>query len=200
MINSSLKQDLFEFGGIPPVWVAFVTPTASEYFGFMQISWYPAYSPNDYAITNYTIKFYDANDILVDVVYLGYVLTYNYNTSSIVNGQYYLTITATDSINQTSQEVRSPVFTIENQLLNINLISCPTDKISLFFLFGGLIAMLIFAIVCFAKKDLVFLSVFFSLGGIVLSYPIFICNDVFGYVSFGVTTIMFLLSGFKLIR
>jgi hypothetical protein len=88
----------------------------------LPITYTPALSPNGYPITNYNLTLQDVNHTLLSVIYNGLNTSVYFDTTSVVDGQYHINITATDFQNQTSYS-ESDTFTIDNSAPIITFIS-----------------------------------------------------------------------------
>lgn len=127
--NGSLRQDLIDLYGLPPNAPIVSIPTSGTYSGIIPITFSEAESPNNYAISYYNVTLFNNATLSNTTLYDNSAnTTYNWDSTAVSDGYYYLRITAVDNVSQTSYS-ESNVFQIDNSVPGITFIPpTPTDS------------------------------------------------------------------------
>jgi hypothetical protein len=127
--NGSLREDLIDLYGLPPNAPIVSIPISDTYSGVIPITFSEAESPNNYAISFYNVTLINNATLSNTTLYDNSVNTiYNWDSTAVSDGYYYLRITAVDNVSQTSYS-ESEVFQIDNSVPGITFIApTPADS------------------------------------------------------------------------
>jgi hypothetical protein len=127
-VCTSIRRDDMQLGKLPPSAVQVYEPTDTNYQGFINISYYPAISPNNYTISYYSIDLLNSS--------YGYLSTIKKNNSKNLNygwfiyanytslvGTYVIRVNATDSIGQKSFGYSLPFNVTFTPTLDVDIMS-----------------------------------------------------------------------------
>ena len=128
--NSTLRTDKIELGGIPPSSPNVYNPTEKAYNQRVEINWTKAISGNGYSIDSYNISLINLSfhSVLQINISGGTTLGYNWNSTAVSDGEYYIRVTATDS-NGLSSFGDSENITIDNTAPSNILSATPSSLI-----------------------------------------------------------------------
>jgi hypothetical protein len=124
---SSIGRDTFTLGGLPPSSPHVYSPSNyplsnNTYSGIIPINWVQAISPNGYAISYYNVLLMNTDGSLYKTIANNVQgLSYLWNSSTVVDGNYVISVVAVDSLGQSSFDLSEP-FSIDNyHIIEANL-------------------------------------------------------------------------------
>lgn len=121
--NTTVRTDLLNLSGLPPSSPTIIVPKNGFYKQVINVTYFPAISPNGYQIHSYNISLLNVNESYNSSV-LGnntFNTNYTWNTTSVPDATYKVMVTAYDSEGLSSIAI-SENFTIDNTPPNITLI------------------------------------------------------------------------------
>jgi hypothetical protein len=109
-VNSSLRQDLLQTGGLPPTVPDLLFPLAGIYLvgAVIPIQYTPAVSPNAYDIASYNISLLNPDHSLIKTLIANNSPSLSY-TWQMEKGDFIISITACDTIGQCSTGYSLPI-------------------------------------------------------------------------------------------
>ncbi len=101
---STVRCDLIDLGGLPPVPPFVYNPIAGTYSGNIAINYTAAVSPNNYSISFYNITLVDASYNFVQTIVSNNSLNLGYlwNSATVPDGSYFIRVEACDNLGQCS--------------------------------------------------------------------------------------------------
>jgi PGF-pre-PGF domain-containing protein len=112
---TTISSDLLQSGGIPPSAPHVYFPVAGNYTGVINISYFPAISPNGLNISFYNLSLLNPNESFNKTIITNNsrFLNYSWNTASTQEGAYIVRVVATDNNSQTSFDL-SEIFVVDD--------------------------------------------------------------------------------------